>query len=288
LRDLLHYAGGLADGAYLDHAEIARIPFNRPVGQLATTVNVPLDSTYLLERALDGSYKGPAGLSSRASGASDIVLQPYDNALILQQPDWQLDRSVVVRGEVQFPGEYVLTSKSERVADVVRRAGGLTPVAYPAGVVFTRPQAKVGRIAIDLNRALKDTAYRDNIIMQPNDTIYVPPYRSVVDVRGAVHSPIAVAYSPGKNINYYIDAAGGETFNADKSRAYVQQPNGVVEPYKWRFSIIPDTKPDPLPGAVVVVPTADPNDKKDWTAIAGAVAQIIGSTVAIVVVLTRK
>ena len=32
LRDLLHYAGGLDDGAYLDRAEIARIPENRADG----------------------------------------------------------------------------------------------------------------------------------------------------------------------------------------------------------------------------------------------------------------
>jgi polysaccharide export outer membrane protein len=287
LRDLLHYADGLSDGAYLQHAEIARIPLNRPVGMLATTVTVALDSTYLLERGLDGSYKGPAGLSALASGAPDVVLQPYDNVLILQQPDWNLDRSVTIRGEVLFPGEYVLTSKNERVADIVRRAGGLTPVAYSAGVNFTRPQGMVGRIAINLERALRDTSYRDNIVMQPNDTIYVPPYRSVVDVRGAVHSPIAVAYSPGKNINYYIDAAGGETFNADKGRAYVQQPNGVVQPYRSRLLLIPDGKPDPLPGAVVVVPAKDPTDKKDWTAIIGSIAQVMASTVAIVAIVGR-
>jgi polysaccharide export outer membrane protein len=287
LRDLLHYAGGLADGAYLEQAEVARIPKNRTSGSLSVTVNVQMDSTYLLERGLDGSYKGPAGLSARSSGSPEVLLEPYDNVLILRQPDWELDRSVVVRGEVQFPGEYVLKSKHERVADLVLRAGGLTAVAYSAGAVFTRPQGGVGRIGFDLARALQDTTFRDNLVMAPNDTLYVPPYRSVVDVRGAVHSPIGVAYSPGKNINYYIDAAGGETFNADKARAYVQQPNGVVHPYSARFLFIPDGKPDPLPGAVVFVPQKDPNDRKDWTAIVGSVAQVLTSLVAVVAIATR-
>jgi polysaccharide export outer membrane protein len=287
LRDLLYYAGGLDDGALLERAEIARIPVNRIDGQLATTITVEMDSTYLLERGLDGSYKGPSGLTTRARGAREVVLEPYDNILIFQQPDWALDRAVVVRGEVEFPGEYVLTSKSERVADVVRRAGGLTPVAYPAGVVFTRPQARVGRIAIDLERSLRDTTFRDNLVMQPGDTLYVPPFRSVVDVRGAVHSPIAVAYSPGWKIKDYIDAAGGLTFNADVGRAYVQQPNGVVEPFKRRFLMIPNRVPRPLPGAVVVVPLEDPNDKKDWTAIAGSVAQVLAASVAILALALR-
>ncbi|HEU4996621.1 MAG TPA: SLBB domain-containing protein [Gemmatimonadaceae bacterium] len=287
LRDVLHYSGGLDDGAYLDHAEIARVPANRTNGALAVTLDVTLDSTYLLERGLDGKYSGPAGLPARASGAPEVTLQAYDNVLILQQPDWQLERTVTLIGELTFPGNYVLRSKSERVSDVIRRAGGLTSVAYPAGAVFTRPDRKVGRIGFDLEHVMRDTSYRDNIVMLAGDTLYVPPQRFVVDVRGAVHSPIAVAYRPGKNIDYYIDAAGGLTYNADKKRAYVQQPSGVVEPYKQRSFMIPDGRPDPLPGAVVVVPAKDPNDKKDWTAIVGATAQVLASMVAILAIATR-
>ena len=117
LRDLLHYAGGLEDGAYLDHAEVARVPANRADGSLAKTIEVPLDSTYLLERGLDGKYLGPAGLPAKASGAPEWELQPYDNVLVLQQPNWQLDRSVTLLGEVMFPGNYSLRTKTERVSD---------------------------------------------------------------------------------------------------------------------------------------------------------------------------
>jgi len=287
LRDLLHYAGGLADGAYLDRAEIARLPENRTSGMLAQSVSVSLDSTYLLERGLDGKYVGPPGLATRANGAPEVELMPYDNVLILRQPDFVLDRTVTLTGEVRFPGNYVLQTKSERVADVIRRAGGLTPEAYPLGAVYNRAQNRIGRIGFDLERVMRDARFRDNIVMMHGDTLYVPPARSVVDVRGAVHSPIAVAYSPGKNINYYIAAAGGETYDADKNRAYVQQPNGVVEPYKKRAFLIPDRKPDPLPGSVVVVPVKDPNDKKDWTAIIGSVAQVLANTIAIVAVIGR-
>jgi protein involved in polysaccharide export with SLBB domain len=159
--------------------------------------------------------------------------------------------------------------------------------AYPAGAVFTRPLGGVGRIALDLERVMRDPRFRDNIVLQPGDTLLIPPLRAVVDVRGAVHSPIAVAYSPGKNIDYYIDAAGGVTYNADKNRAYVQQPNGVVEPYKKRAFLIPDSRPDPLAGSVVVVPAKDPYEKKDWAAITGSIAQVLASIVAIVVVATR-
>jgi hypothetical protein len=50
---------------------------------------------------------------------------------------------------------------------------------------------------------------------------------------------------------------------------------------------IPDGNPRPLPGAEVFVPEKDPNDRKDWTAIIGSVAQVTASIVAIIVVVTR-
>ena len=101
-----------------------------------------------------------------------------------------------------------------------------------------------------------------------------------------MHSPIAVAHVPGKRLRYYVDATGGQTFEADLRRAYVRQPNGIVQAYKSRF-LLPDRNPKVLSGAEVFVPTRDPNDKKDWTAIVGSVAQITASLVAIIVVVTR-
>jgi hypothetical protein len=38
----------------------------------------------------------------------------------------------------------------------------------------------------------------------------------------------------------------------------------------------------------VIVPARDPNDRKDWTAIAGAIAQTVTSIVAIAVIIARR
>src|SRR5205814_1538635 len=56
LRDLVQLARGPRVGAYLKEAEIARLPEDRSRGQLATTLRVPLDSTYLFERTQDGRF----------------------------------------------------------------------------------------------------------------------------------------------------------------------------------------------------------------------------------------
>src|SRR6266849_9717886 len=138
LRDLVLLARGPKVGAYLKEAEIARLPQDRAQGQLATTMRVPLDSTYLYDRDSMGRYVGPPGLPALRSGAPEVTLLPYDNVLILKQPDFTLQRTVVVAGEVRFPGTYSLIAKTDRLVDVINRAGGLTPQAYPEGVRFVR------------------------------------------------------------------------------------------------------------------------------------------------------
>ncbi|MBI2404266.1 MAG: SLBB domain-containing protein, partial [Gemmatimonadetes bacterium] len=129
LRDLVMLSGGLRDGAYLDSAEVARLPADRSGGRLAVTLKVPLDSTYLLERD-STTYPRLPGLPSRARGAPEVTLEPFDHVTILRQPGFELQRTVTIAGEVRFPGTYALTRKDERVSDLVRRAGGLLPTAY--------------------------------------------------------------------------------------------------------------------------------------------------------------
>lgn len=289
MHDLVHLAGGLQDGAFLGEAEVARLPESRESGTLAVTMRVPLDSTYLLDRGLDGKYDGPPGLPASAASAPEVELRPYDNVLILRQPDWQLERSVTLAGEVRYPGTYALESKDERVTDLLKRAGGLMPRAYVGGAIFTRTAGSLGRIGIDLEAALRDPRSRENLVILPGDSIYIPRYLPTVKVEGAVHSPISVAYVPGKDINYYIDAAGGAIYNADVHRSYVVQPNGIVDPYKARALLIPDHRPEPEPGATVEVPTKDPNENRvNYASIAASVAQILASTVAIVAIALRK
>src|SRR5438128_764678 len=232
LRNLMLLARGPGVGAYLKEAEIARMPEDRSQGQLATTVRAPLDSTYLFERDSLGRYAGPPGLPYPGSGAPEVKLRPYDNILILKEPDFDLQRMVAMTGQVRFPGVYSLRSKNERLADVIDRAGGLTPQAYPDGVRFVRPTNGAGRIDIDLARALREHDSRDNVIMQPGDSVFIPEFLASVKVTGAVHSAGSVLWKRGEGLGYYIDAAGGFSYLADKGRVSIRFPNGAVRTKK--------------------------------------------------------
>jgi protein involved in polysaccharide export with SLBB domain len=284
VRDLVLQAGGLEQSALLNEAKIARLPDNRTGAETAREFSVPLDSSYLFERGANGQYAGPPGLPAPAGPTPDVQLKPYDNVLILRQPGWELQRTVMVSGEVRFPGRYTLLNKNEHISDILKRAGGLTPEGYANGVTFYRRSSAIGRIGIELPDVLKDPGNRDNLLLVDGDSLYIPRFNAVVRVQGAVNSPVAVTYQPGKDLNYYIRAAGGATRKADVGRAYVTQPNGKVDAEAPRF-LIPDYVPKPLPGSVVFVPEASGAPGVSVLATLGSLAGVASSLVAVIALL---
>ena len=286
VRDLVLLAGGLEQSADLTAAEIARLPQDRRTGQTAVTFRAPLDSSYIFERGPDGQYFGPPGLPAPAGNQPDVKLKPYDNVLIMRQPNWELQRTVVVSGEVRYPGTYSLRTKTEKVSDVIQRAGGLTPEAYADGVTFFRAKDSVGRIGIALPEVLRTARSRDNLQLLDGDSIFIPKFNAIVNVKGAVNSPVAVTYVPGKDLEYYVRAAGGITRKGDIRYAYVTQPNGKVEATSGKFIFRND--PRPRPGSSVYVPERDSSERRvDYIATIGSIAQVAASFVAIAIALRR-
>ncbi|MBA2457972.1 MAG: SLBB domain-containing protein [Gemmatimonadales bacterium] len=318
VRDAVLLAGGPTEDAWLGEAEIARRAEDETPGTLATTVRVPLDSTYLFGRRLGTEYIGPPGLPLAASGAPEMVLEPYDNVLIMRQPGWELQRSVALTGQVKYPGRYSLRSKTERLSEVIARAGGLTGEAYPGGIQFYRsyldgqptrgdrlepprdtlrnnPASRDSvtrlvpeRVGVDLSRVLKDGRHSDNLILVGGDSIHIPEFDPVVMVQGAVNSPGPVAYAAGKNLDWYVDAAGGYTQTSDKSHSYVTQPNGEREGVT-RKVVFADKVPKPRPGAQIYVPTKIIEEQpSNLPALLGAAAQILGVLTTIVIVASTQ
>ncbi|MFN8570898.1 MAG: SLBB domain-containing protein [Gemmatimonadaceae bacterium] len=286
IRDLVLLAGGLEQSAYLESAEIARLPTDRSHGVTAVTTRIPLDSSYLFERGPDGRYLGPPGLPAPSGPTPDVTLSPYDNVLILNQPNWHLQRAVTLTGEVAFPGTYTLVRKSERLTDLLSRAGGLTTESYSAGIAYYRRRDVIRRIGIDLPKVLKDPQFRDNLLLEDGDSIHVPRYNPVVAVTGSVNASVSVAYQPGRKIDYYVARAGGANRLGDAKHAYVTQPNGSVES-RTRRMLLFSYLPEPRPGSTVAVPAKDPNDHKDYAAIVGSVASVLASLVAILAIAKR-
>jgi protein involved in polysaccharide export with SLBB domain len=286
MRDAVLMAGGLVEGALLTEAEIASLPDNRGGGVTAITSKVALDSTYLFDRGADGRLLVPPGIVVPTQRAPQVALHPYDVILIKWQPDWQLQQTVTLRGEVQYPGDYPLVTKTERLSDLLTRAGGFTTSAYPGGVVFVRRRNQIGRVGIDLPAVMRDNGHIDNLQLVDGDSIFIPRFTPVVTIRGSVNSPVGAPYVRGAKLSYYVRSAGGANVQGDRNHAYVMQPNGKVETSRRKFFFW-TSQPEPLPGSTVVVPIKDPNDKRDWVSIATAATSILGSLVAIAAIVRK-
>ncbi len=119
ITDLLRAGSQLADAAYAQNAELAR--YTVIDGQQRQTDVTAVDLGALL----------------RGDPAANLTLRPYDVLTIKQVPQWNDTDSVMLSGEVRFPGAYPIR-RGETLKSVIARAGGVLPGAFVEGSVFTR------------------------------------------------------------------------------------------------------------------------------------------------------
>ena len=106
-------------------------------------------------------------------------------------------------------------------------------------------------------------------------------------VIGAVNSPGPVAFEPGKNLDWYVSAAGGYAQNGDRKRAYLTQPDGKKAAVKRRF-FFSDDVPHPNPGAAVFVPEQKGGSGgSQLPAVLGVLGSLMASLTTVIVVLKK-
>jgi len=126
--DLLRAGAGLDEAAYTATAELTRY----------VVVNGERRQTAAIEVNLAAVLAGDPD--------ADIVLQPFDYLVIKEVPQWSEQGTIVVGGEVRFPGTYPI-QRGETLSSVLKRAGGLTDEAFAEGAVFTRQSLRVREAA---------------------------------------------------------------------------------------------------------------------------------------------
>ncbi|MCK5644029.1 MAG: SLBB domain-containing protein, partial [Gammaproteobacteria bacterium] len=282
LRDLILMARGLRDGAALDTAEAARLPDDRSGGTLAITYRVPMDSTYLFDPA---TYPLLPGLQTPRSGAPEFVMAPFDQVTILKEPDWELQRTVTITGEVTFPGPRALTRKDERVSDLVARAGGTLESSYVEGARFFRTLDSIGRVNLELVRALEEPGGPDDLVLQPGDSLDIPEFDPTVRIVGAVNFPTSVVYRSGAQLDYYIGNAGGYASLADKANVSVRYANGSAK-VRTNFMFV-RRSPRPGPGSTVYVPAKDPSQQRNIGPWVASIAQMVTAAATLIIALNR-
>lgn len=119
--------------------------------------------------------------------------------------------------------------EGERVLDMIKKAGGITPWAdlKAAYILRTNNSGDRGnKLSIDLSRILFHDDTTGNILLENNDVIVVPPVNTLVYVEGEVTNPGSFLYTPNLRVDDYIGMAGGPT-NAGHTKQTVITRGGT-------------------------------------------------------------
>jgi polysaccharide export outer membrane protein len=110
-------------------------------GQLLPTSDMQRGEVIRLSDDFRSRIVIPVNIGALMKGdeSQNILLKPKDQVRVYTQ--YRMAETVMLSGEVMKPGTYEI-NQGERLSDVVRRAGGFTPNAYPYGAVFKRPSIK--------------------------------------------------------------------------------------------------------------------------------------------------
>lgn len=271
IEDLLVQAGGLLESASTVRVDIAR----RIIDPSAVSETSTLSEQY--------SFSIKNGLV--VDGDPGFMLMPYDEVYVRKSPGYHKQENVVIEGEVLFGGVYALNEKSERLSQLVKRAGNITNNAYVEGARLIRQRNEDEKsrlttlmklanrtskdsidvasldkdltysVGIQLDKALANPGSHYDVVLRKGDRIIIPEYNNTVKIQGAVMFPNTVVYRPGKKLSYYIDQAGGYAQSAKKNKSFIVYMNGMVAKAKGSSTELVQ------PGSEIVVPTKEQSKK---------------------------
>ena len=296
VEDLVLRAGGLTDAASFAKVDVSR----RILDPKAVQTGQEISKNF--------SFSLKDGLV--VDGQQGFMLEPYDVVQVRRSPGFMVPRTVHIEGEVTFEGDFNLSKKNQRLSDIIKAAGGVTPDAYVKGARLERHMNEDERarmeaaikaarqnstskdsvqldklelteyyaVGIDLEKALANPGGDYDIVVRDSDRIFVPEYSGIVKISGNVLFPNTVSYQAGKDWKYYINQAGGFGYRSRKSHSYIVYQNGTVT----RVG-----KGKVEPGCEIVVPQKGKRDMSSlmqWVSMGTSLT----SLATMVIALTRK
>ena len=148
LNDLILLAGGIRKNATLASIEVSRVN-KSDENQTAQIFNLNL---------------------SDLKSESNFDLQPFDNVIIRKNPEIDIKRFARIEGEVKYPGQYAISSKKERISDLINRSGGPNEYAYYKGATLIRKTEFAEESSLIENEIKDLTRLKEKILTNLNLT----------------------------------------------------------------------------------------------------------------------
>ncbi|WP_162852487.1 SLBB domain-containing protein [Dinghuibacter silviterrae] len=310
LGDVILLAGGLKDAASLNQIEVGR--------RIRSQQYSPADTNL----AIVQRFSIQSDMSENPAAASFSV-EPFDRIMVRHAPGYHEQIIVSVEGEVTYPGSYVIDSRNERLSNLIRKAGGLKPVAFSEGALLLRQgnqdgataifeqnkldvfrdankgndsaelakvlrakneTANVQLVGINLDKALQSPGSKYDLLLEEQDIIEVPKKLETVTLYGEIFYPKQVRFDKRFRFKDFIGQGGGFTPKALRRRSYVVYPNGEVS--STTKILFFNHYPRVKPGSEIFVPARKERKGLDTTSIVGIVTAV--ATVAALMITVLK
>lgn len=219
-----------------------------------------------------------------------FALQPDDRVFVRSIEGFRRKRSVRVTGEVQRRGFYAFAGESITLRSVIDSAGGFTPFAdlghafvvrsqqpswvkenrdriglvpselrsqSETDIVYADALTVQGRLSVDFEKLFVQGDETHNVLLIDGDEVVVPRLTENINIIGRVVQPGLVPLKPGADLQYYIERAGGFSWQADRGGTFLVKGATGVAIKKRRVD-------DITAGDTIVVPTK--RGRRWWSA----------------------
>ncbi|MHB2149581.1 polysaccharide biosynthesis/export family protein [Calditrichota bacterium LG25] len=183
--------------------------------------------------------------------SAKFFLQPGDQIFVRKKPLIGNQKTVIVEGQVKYPGVYPILEGQTKLSDVLRWAGGFTKEANPQLAFVQRKsdhkKNRLPHILLSLNQPqkplttselsyvknffsqnvqilqtnfqmlLQDPSKTADFFLKDGDKVVVPPRLNMIIVSGGVKNPGIYPYHANFTIDDYVRLAGGYTTRVKKS-----------------------------------------------------------------------
>ena len=234
IADLINFGGGLTV-----LADTSKAMFTRFEEKGTVPVNIDID-------LYDAIFYNPDD--------PRYILNESDRLYVRTKFDFKVITSVYIDGQIKYNGEYPIMSGITTLSEIVKMAGGFTDKANLDEARLIRRTTSAlrdleldrlrrmsvsemteeeydyfksrnrsirGEITIDFVKLFVEKDLSNDVTLRPNDSIFIPFERELVNISGAVNEPGFVKIESGADHRYYIEKAGGYKWDANKRKVRV-------------------------------------------------------------------
>jgi polysaccharide export outer membrane protein len=256
--DVILMAGGLKEGANVARIEVAR--------RVKADGGDEDQNVQIIPIKIEPSF-------GKLDKEQRTVVQPFDRIYVRKMSQCEVQRSVSISGEINYPGPYTLNDKKERISDLIEKAGGTKTQADLGSAKFTGNGVQMG---IDLLKVVADKNSNLNLLLNTGDILDIPRRKEIFNVIGQVYYPMTLPFEPALPLKDYTNLVGGTIDSEHVKKNYVKYGN--VRLSKIKYFMGSKTYPKMENGAEIDVPL---HKKQRWSS-----AERIAVSTAVVSVAT--